>query len=282
MKAALSLFMLIGSFGALSAGDNGADFSSLMPMPRVDASILIPPIVKLNEEGLIAFRRTHPGFLSSGAFDTRIFRFGTDSAGKIARVSSSDRTILGEIPSGQWVAVPAGADTKIVELRDGDPVAIATIRELRDEIVVSCVEWRRRYVDGGESRFSLEERNGADSRETLWRLSGGGRTATLLEGGKIVRGELSRVGPDIFAYSEIAMGKVREDTVYEMTVWKTGNECRVALDAVEALGELYVLDIGELLAKSRNGLFNLAFIDSIMRSEGRITPLFVFFHLGDI
>ncbi len=278
---AIFLILLFGSFGSVFAQPGALDYFIRMPMPKVDAPIVVPPITMRDEEGLIAFRHNHPGFLSLNKFDTRIFRFATDSAGKVSRVDSYDRMIYGEVLTAQWVAVPDDGGARIVELIDGSPATIAMIREVPNQLVVHSGEWQRTYTDVGPNAFSLEEEINADGRKSRWRIRGD-KTETLVDDRIRCQGELAWADADSCMYGEVAVLETGKDAMYEMMVWRSQNEYRATLGAVEPLGDLYVAGIRDLVNGGKNALFNLAFIDSIMRSEGRITPLLVFLHLGKI
>lgn len=253
-----------------------------IPVPKVDAPVIVPQIKMGNEAGLIAFRHTHPGYLALNHFDTRIFRFATDAAGRIENVSLFNRMIDGEILSGQYFSVPGGKDTRIVSLNDGDLTTFVTIEETREGVIVSGQDWNREYVAAGGSLFSVAEGTPENRMKTIWQSIGNIKSSILINGKDHSRGELFSGEIGKYMYSETDVSGPSNAEIFEMMIWQINNEFRISISEVEPLGDLYVAEIQSIVKNGRNALFNIAFIDTVIRMEGRITPLLAIFYLDGI
>jgi len=79
-----------------------------MPGPHPESSANLPEIKKQNENILIVYKHTGPGYMEAYGFDTYIFRLLTDGSGQIVGGTSYQRTAGGEKEFAQYNASVSG------------------------------------------------------------------------------------------------------------------------------------------------------------------------------
>jgi len=79
-----------------AASINETSAKSVMPGPHPEVAAGAPEVQRQNENILVVYRHTGPGYAEAYGFDTFIFRIFTDGSGLISGGTSYQRTLTGE------------------------------------------------------------------------------------------------------------------------------------------------------------------------------------------
>jgi len=245
-----------------------------MPGPRPEAGANLPEIKKQNENILIVYKHTNPGYAEAYGFDTLILRALTDGSGMIVGGTLYQRTASGEREFAQFNASISGDTISLAASSSEQKPRSYTIKTKADRVEVSgardVVATLNKSLVFSSPDGSYKEIYSIDSsKENL--LSEIQKANVTLEKGSWTYPENGKA-----VYNQTKPEDTQNIEGFQITLWyQDKGDYRFATEGPEPLNEVYASGFAEALAGDY-GLVNAVMLDLMLSESTYLRPIYAF------
>ncbi|HPB07208.1 MAG TPA: hypothetical protein PK905_01960 [Rectinema sp.] len=244
------------------------------PGPHPEAGANLPEIKKQNENILIVYKHTGPGYMEAYGFDTYIFRLLTDGSGQIVGGTSYQRTLGGEKEFAQYNASVSGDTISLAASSAEKKPWSYTIKTKGNRIEISgahnvVVTLDKSLVFSSPDGTYKEIYSSDPSEERL--PSEIRKADAILEKGFWAYPEKGKA-----VYNQTKPEDTENIEGFQITLWyQDKGDYRFATEGPEPLNEVYASGLAEALAGD-HGLINAVMLDLMLGESSYMRPIYAF------